>query len=441
MLARTALGASKGPRSRTHLSAYNTFSRSYGTKRKPARPRPKPSSHQIASSQGPIKGNPIGPIPNRTWSPKLASSPSIPRSLNQASSPLRGHSQSTPQGSSWTQTARFSTARPNLRSAPDFNKPSNRDESKPTSKTSEESADPSSTDYSVQQPEFESVASPNRGKDPEIDSVASSHTSHHAEADTKPGDEGPISMGPLPDLRQGIPSTFDQEVAEQQSGSGDGERAALDLTDNAQVAGGGRGEAELPPEAYMTSIEKRRNQMMRWFYMSLAAFALAGIVYFGQEWESEEEARRHSDIPNGWHPMAVYGRLKARISHKLGHYTEPAFPTLLPTVDPTMRAPYTLVVSLEDLLVSSKWSRQGGWEVAKRPGVDYFLRYLSQYYELVIFTTVQSMNADLVMKKLDPFQLTLPLFREATRYMNGEHVKVSLPVVVECIPYSTFCLG
>ena len=31
--------------------------------------------------------------------------------------------------------------------------------------------------------------------------------------------------------------------------------------------------------------------------------------------------------------------------------------------------------------------RQHGWRTAKRPGVDYFIAYLSQFYEIVIFTT------------------------------------------------------
>ena len=129
--------------------------------------------------------------------------------------------------------------------------------------------------------------------------------------------------------------------------------------------------------------------------------------------------------PNGWSPGAIWGRIKERTGGQLGYYTEPAFVKLLPDMDPSMRAPYTLVLSLEDLLVASKWDRNKGWQVAKRPGVDYFLRYLSQYYELVIFTSVASMNADPVIRKLDPFRIvSWPLFREGTRYMNGEHVKV-----------------
>jgi len=31
--------------------------------------------------------------------------------------------------------------------------------------------------------------------------------------------------------------------------------------------------------------------------------------------------------------------------------------------------------------------RQYGWRTAKRPGVDYFLAYVSQFYEVVIFTS------------------------------------------------------
>lgn len=79
----------------------------------------------------------------------------------------------------------------------------------------------------------------------------------------------------------------------------------------------------------------------------------------------------------------------------------------------------------EDLLVHSEWTREHGWRVAKRPGVDYFLRYLNQYYELVLFTSVPSMMADQVLRKLDPFRIIRwPLFREATKYKDGEYVKV-----------------
>lgn len=31
-----------------------------------------------------------------------------------------------------------------------------------------------------------------------------------------------------------------------------------------------------------------------------------------------------------------------------------------------------------------------GWRTAKRPGADYFLAYMSQFYEIVLFTTLPS---------------------------------------------------
>lgn len=44
--------------------------------------------------------------------------------------------------------------------------------------------------------------------------------------------------------------------------------------------------------------------------------------------------------------------------------------------------PYTLILDLEGLLVHAEWTREHGWRTAKRPGVDYFLLYLSQFYEV-----------------------------------------------------------
>ncbi|CRK40037.1 hypothetical protein BN1723_015650, partial [Verticillium longisporum] len=71
-----------------------------------------------------------------------------------------------------------------------------------------------------------------------------------------------------------------------------------------------------------------------------------------------------------------------------------------------------------------EWSREHGWRVAKRPGVDYFLRYLSQYYELVLFTSVPFAIGEPLVRKLDPFRFIMwPLYREATKYNDGEIVK------------------
>jgi len=121
----------------------------------------------------------------------------------------------------------------------------------------------------------------------------------------------------------------------------------------------------------------------------------------------------------------MYKRIMARMDDQLSFYRDPVFSKLLPDQDPRICPPggYTLVLSLDDLLIHSEWTREHGWRLAKRPGVDYFIRYLSQYYELVLFTDQPSAMAEMVVRKFDPYHLLLPLFREATLYEGGEYVK------------------
>lgn len=161
-------------------------------------------------------------------------------------------------------------------------------------------------------------------------------------------------------------------------------------------------------------------------YALLFGSAIFGTVYLGRNWESTEEESKHPNAPSGWGFGLFYNRASARLADMLDYYNEPAFAKLLPDPDPAWERPLTLVLSLEDLLVHSEWTREHGWRMAKRPGVDYFLRYLSQYYELVIFTSLPSMAGDPIIRKLDPYRVVMwPLFREATRYKNGEYIKVS----------------
>lgn len=232
---------------------------------------------------------------------------------------------------------------------------------------------------------------------------------------------------PLHDLTKGLPSTLDAEL---EATNAKLQPSDLGISeDAAKPTPGARSRGQLPASAYITSAERRRNRMMNWVLGAMALLCLTGPIYLGRNWETEEEEKKHPDAPSGWGLMLFYNRAKTRVGEMLDYYNEPTFPKLLPDADPTWNTPpYTLVLSLEDLLVHNEWSREHGWRLAKRPGVDYFLRYLSQYYELVLFTSVPSMIADPVLRKLDPYRIIVwPLFREATRYKNGEYIKVSLP--------------
>ncbi|KAL6702796.1 mitochondrial inner membrane protein required for protein import [Coniothyrium glycines] len=231
---------------------------------------------------------------------------------------------------------------------------------------------------------------------------------------------------PLPDLRQGIPSTFFEELEAKNRAKRDPNDPNELPEDPTSGSSGGRAGGELPKSAYETSTDRRRNKVANLSYVAMLLLGTTGAVYMGRNWESKEEESAHADAPNGWSIGQMYARAAARINGQKAYYTEPTFQKLLPDKDkiPGGAPELTLVLSMEDLLLHSEWSTKHGYRLAKRPGLDYFLRYLSSQYELVIFTSVKSMDADPIIRKLDPFRLVMwPLFREATRFEKGEYIK------------------
>lgn len=271
-------------------------------------------------------------------------------------------------------------------------------------------------EYSTEQDEFKTSAPNDGNTEPQSTSPSAIDP---AEAQRQALEQE--SRQPLPDLTQGIPSTLDSEIA---SSSQRADPKSLNITE-APSQPGGQGGGDLPKSAYISSFERRRTRIANYAFGSALLTLILGAVYAGRNWESEEEELAHSDTPSGWGLGLFWNRAWARYHTTLDYYNEPAFPKLLPDTDPAWERPYTLVLSLEDLLVHSEWSREHGWRMAKRPGVDYFLRYLSQYYELVVFTSVPSVNGGPIIQKLDPYKVIMwPLFREATRYKKGKYIKV-----------------
>ncbi|TVY60786.1 Mitochondrial import inner membrane translocase subunit TIM50, partial [Lachnellula suecica] len=260
--------------------------------------------------------------------------------------------------------------------------------------------------YSPKQSEFDTTASPSKNTAPQSTSPSAVDPA-----------EAQIPNRPLPDLREGIPSTwaFEQAAANEKS------NPSLNLT---EADGGtpGRGKGDLPASAYISSTERNRNKRFTYGYLFAGGALVAGTLYLGRNWESPELAQEHPDAPQGMTPGLMWGRARARYNDLFNYYQAPAFTKLLPDPDPAFERPYTLVLSLEDLLIKSEWSREHGWRLAKRPGVDYFVRYLSQYYELVIFTSQPFAMGEPVIRKLDPFHIIQwPLFREATLYKPDEN--------------------
>lgn len=96
----------------------------------------------------------------------------------------------------------------------------------------------------------------------------------------------------------------------------------------------------------------------------------------------------------------------------------------MPNVPHDIPVPHTLVLDLESTLVSSTWDRKYGWRHAKRPGVDKFLLDMAQYYEIVLYSPSLDAVADPVVTSLDRQGCIMHrLYRDATYYSNGVHVK------------------
>ena len=230
--------------------------------------------------------------------------------------------------------------------------------------------------------------------------------------------EAPPDFSKLPDLTQGIPSTLEYEMSKRSS------LEPVDEPDAVTSGGGGRAKGELPASAYISSADRRRQKMFKYLLAAMGLSIVGGTAYLGRDWD-EEGLAKNPNVPNGWGIGLWWNRAAARLGDTVTYYQDPAFEKLLPDLDPTWARPYTLCISLEDMLVHSEWSREHGWRVAKRPGVDYFIHYLSQYYEIVLFTSVPLAIAEPVIRKLDPFHFIMwPLGREATKYKDGEIVKV-----------------
>ncbi|KPM35958.1 Mitochondrial import inner membrane translocase subunit TIM50 [Neonectria ditissima] len=234
-------------------------------------------------------------------------------------------------------------------------------------------------------------------------------------------DEEQIAFDKLPDLTQGIPSTLEYEM-EKTSKKEKKSQSTIQETDLTESTSGGRERRERP-DSYVSTSERNRSWWTKFMLGASVAGATGGFFYMGRDWDPVE-AERYVNVPNTPGPAGLWTRVKTRMTESVSYYQEPAFEKLLPDPDPSFERPYTLCISLDDLLVHSEWTRDHGWRLAKRPGVDYFIRYLSQYYELVLFTTVPFGTAEPLVRKLDPFRFIMwPLYREATKFQDGEVVK------------------
>lgn len=180
---------------------------------------------------------------------------------------------------------------------------------------------------------------------------------------------------------------------------------------------------------YQSSKDLKREKYANWFYLTIFIGSGLFLGFLTRNWDSEEERKKNDKelkIENGYSAKQMWQRLSCRIDRIFTFFSEPASQKLLPPpLSDTYRRPLTLVLTLDDFLVHSFWDSKNGWRVAKRPGLDYFLGYLSQYYEIVIFSSNYQMNSEKTVAKLDPYHayISYALFRESCRYKKNKLVK------------------
>jgi hypothetical protein len=124
---------------------------------------------------------------------------------------------------------------------------------------------------------------------------------------------------------------------------------------------------------------------------------------------------------------AAMEQVRGLLGDQVREFTDPISESLLPDLAADQRRAHTrtLVLDLEDVLLHLEWDRRKGWRAVKRPGVDAFLNHVVRgNYEVVLFSSGNSTFLAEFVLRLDPMGLiTYKLFREATVYENGQHVK------------------
>jgi mitochondrial import inner membrane translocase subunit TIM50 len=167
---------------------------------------------------------------------------------------------------------------------------------------------------------------------------------------------------------------------------------------------------------------------------TLAAKLLTGgflaLVALGAYQLTKEVQGEPEDISNAPFYKKPFLRARYRILSMYKSSVDPDTEFLLPDAFPIGHPyfrNYTLLIELDKLLVYSKWTKEHGWSVAKRPWADYFLAYMSQFYEVVVFTSQSPSYAIPILDKLDGNMQTIfyRLYRNHTRYdiSSGDYVK------------------
>ncbi|XP_035241720.1 mitochondrial import inner membrane translocase subunit TIM50 [Anguilla anguilla] len=213
------------------------------------------------------------------------------------------------------------------------------------------------------------------------------------------------------------------------------------------------GEGDGDPDKKQQDQSEDKKQKENTAYAKKVVLRLAGLMGLGSAvgmvyiFGSNSVDEQGNKIPDEFDSdVPVIQQLKRTFKYFQDYrqmIIEPTSPKLLPDPlkEPYYQPPYTLVLELTDVLLHPEWSLATGWRFKKRPGIEYLFQQLAPLYEIVIFTAETGMTAYPLIDSIDPQGFVMyRLFRDATRYMEGHHVKdvsclnrdTSKVIVVDC---------
>ncbi|KAJ2838918.1 mitochondrial inner membrane protein required for protein import [Coemansia erecta] len=155
----------------------------------------------------------------------------------------------------------------------------------------------------------------------------------------------------------------------------------------------------------------------------LFGLLIGGIGYYGRPFTAKESEKGMKDDPELNALQQLWRRVAKRTAVSFSFLSEPATEKLLPDAN-EYTMPYTLVLNLDDMLIHMDWSKEHGWRIAKRPGLDHFLAYMASMFEVVIFSTQPSHSGMLVLERLDPLEYApYRLYKDHMRNIDGKNYK------------------
>lgn len=181
--------------------------------------------------------------------------------------------------------------------------------------------------------------------------------------------------------------------------------------------------------------KKKAEPMPRWqkygylfLGITMGGSIIGNAILFSMPDQDEQGNNVEDEYSSLPFPSQNYNRLKNKVFTTKKAIEEPFSDKLLPDPleYPMYQPKYTIVVELTGLMVHSNWTHKHGWRFQKRPGLDMFLSQTGYpNFELVVWTVENGMTFFPILMNMDPEQRSIMyrLFRDATKYQNGVHIK------------------